>query len=95
MITRELTIDDFAPRRGAAFRLDMPNMPVELVLAEIQELPASGRKGGSFRLEFRGPLQPALPQGTYVFPIGDDRSPIFIVPIGLAEGAMRYEAIFY
>jgi hypothetical protein len=95
MMTRELTIGDFASRRGHAFKLEVPGSQLQLTLAHVQELPPSGREGGAFRLEFHGPLQPLLPQGIYSFPIGAEQSGIFIVPIGATGDAMRYEAIFY
>ena len=92
---RELTIDDFARHRGKPFRVDLQGRPVELKLMHVQELPPSGRAAGSFRLEFHGPLQPFLPQGIYPFQLGQERPGIFIVPLGSAGEAMRYEAIFY
>ena len=92
---RELTIDDFKRHRGKPFKVDANGGLVELVLKHVQELPGSGRAAGSFRLEFHGPLQSFLPQGTYPFHLGSERAGIFIVPIGPAEQAMRYEAIFF
>jgi hypothetical protein len=94
-MTRELTMSDFQPRRGEAFDVKGPEGAIKLVLAQAQELPPSGRQGGAFRLEFHGPLQPALMQGTYPFQVGGGWTNIFIVPIGLLPQAMRYEAIFY
>jgi len=93
--TRQLTVGDFRTRRGDAFEVGAPGATVGLVLAQVQELPVSGREGGSFRLEFHGPLKPMLGQGIYPFLLGGDRVDIFLVPIGLTPQAMRYEAIFY
>jgi uncharacterized protein DUF6916 len=92
---RELTFSDFRTRRGDTFDVRGPAGVVKLVLAQVQELPGSGRQGGSFRLEFQGPLTPALGQGTFPFMIGRDWANIFIVPVGILPQAMRYEAIFY
>jgi len=92
---RELTIGDFRPRRGDAFTVKAGGGTTPLVLVQVQELPPSGRQGGAFRLEFHGPLQPALGQGMYPFLVGDSWVDIFIVPLGLLPQAMRYEAIFY
>ena len=91
---RELTVDDFARHRGKPFQVDVQNGTVDLKLMHVQELPASGRTGGAFRLEFHGPLQSFLPQGTYPFHLGRERAGIFIVPIGPAGDVMRYEALF-
>ena len=92
---RELTIGDFAPRKGRALKVNAGGHVLELVLAEVQELPASGRNGGSFRLEFHGPPQPILPQAIYRFDLGGEGGDIFIVPVGQTPQAMRYEAIFF
>jgi hypothetical protein len=92
---RELTIDDFRRYRGKEMMVEANGGRLQLRLAQVNELPASGRQGGSFRLEFHGPLQPILTQGTYAFHVGSERNGIFIVPLGLGTGGMRYEAIFY
>ena len=90
-----LTFADFAPRLGKPFKVQAANGVIQLVLDQAQELPQSMRDGGAFRLEFLGPGQPSLAQGTYRFLVGDRPHEIFIVPIGLAGGKLRYEAIFY
>ena len=92
---RELTTDDFRKLRGQAIKIDTTIGAIDLKLMHVQDLPASGRAGGSFRLEFHGPLQPFLPQGTYVFHLGRERPGIFMVPLGPTGDAIRYEAIFY
>lgn len=91
---RDLTIDDFARHRGKPMTVDGHSGAVQLKLMHVQELPPSGRAAGAFRLEFHGPLQPFLPQGVYPFHLGRERPGIFIVPIGPAGDAMRYEALF-
>ena len=95
MAGRILTLDDFAPHRGKPFSVQALNGAIQLVLAEAQELPGSMRNGGAFRLEFHGPPQPNLGQGTYNFLVGGQPSPIFIVPIGRDAEKWRYEAIFF
>jgi hypothetical protein len=95
MSVRNLTCSDFTPNRGKAIAVQALNGTVQLVLAEVQELPGSARDGGGFRLEFTGPLQPPLGQGTYRFMVGGEPADIFIVPIGVTADAMRYEAIFF
>jgi hypothetical protein len=92
---RVLTITDFAPRKGSAFKVKAGGHVLELKLAEVQELPSSGREGGAFRLEFHGPPQPMLPQSIYRFDLGGEGSDIFIVPVGQTPQAIRYEAIFF
>lgn len=91
----ELTLADFAPCVGEPFEIDADGAPFVLTLREASSLPPSPRPGGSFRLEFEGPLQPILQQSIYAFPVGDERHDIFIVPVGPKEGGMRYEAVFF
>ena len=95
MTPRVLTLADFAPHRGRPFAVEAPSGPISLVLAEVQELPASVREGGSFRLEFEGPHLPPLGQGTYRFLVDGRPTEIFIVPISQNPSGIRYEAIFF
>ena len=92
--TRVMTMADFTPRLGTAFEVATQGGSLMLKLQAAQELPSMGRSGGSFRLEFIGPMQPGLPQGTYPFRFGDEAIGIFIVPIGQDPRGTRYEAIF-
>jgi len=95
MPTRPLTYTDFDKRRGKPFSVHAGGGVVQLVLAEVQDLPGSKREGGAFRLEFHGPPQPLLGQGTFRFLVGGEPFDIFIVPVGSAPQHMRYEAIFF
>ena len=90
-----LTLDDFAGRVGESVEVETEAGPVSLALAEAGALAPSGREGGSFRLEFEGPLQPELEQSIYRFRMDRGPTDIFLVPIARTESAMRYEAIFF
>ena len=90
-----LTLEDFAGGVGRPLSVQTDSAPVALTLAEATPLPASPREGGSFRLEFEGPLQPELGQGIYRFDLERGPTDIFIVPIARTDSAMRYEAIFF
>ena len=92
---RACTWDDFADAAGAAYAVTVGEGAVELTLAHAAEAPSAGRAGGSFRLEFRGPPAPVLPQAIYPFQRGDEVMEIFIVPISNDGESTRYEAIFY
>ena len=92
---RPLTLADFTPRLGKPMPVKAANGGLQLSLVEAQPLPPSPRVGGTFRLEFHGPLQPMLGQGTYRFLVGSEPHDIFIVPIGPIGDKMRYEAVFY
>lgn len=91
---RILTMADFTPRLGTGFEIAANGGTLTLKLQSAQELPSLGRTGGSFRLEFIGPMQPVLPQAIYPFRFGDDAFGIFIVPIGQDPRGTRYEAVF-
>ncbi len=90
-----LTLADFSESVGADFSVEAGGSRYALKLEEAQELPASGRSGGSFRLQFRGPSEPILPQAIYSFRRGESCHEIFIVPIGQEAEGVRYEAVFF
>ena len=93
---RDLTWDDFRDAVGSTYRVETAEGPVTLGLDVAREIADSHRVGGGFRLEFLGPAAPVLPQAIYRF-TSDSAEPfeIFIVPVGVEPGAVRYEAIFY
>ena len=92
---RQVRIGDFEHRIGKTFTVHAAGQNVPLVLRACQALPGSKRDGGAFRLEFAGPLNPALGQGVFPFRIDHDQYGIFIVPIGQSERSTRYEAIYF
>ena len=94
-LSREMTLADFSGRIGKMFNVHVAGQVVPLRLEALQELPGSKRPGGSFRLEFIGPLNPQLGQGVFPFLIDTDQYAIFIVPLGRGQLGVRYEAIFY
>lgn len=89
----ELTMAHFAVGERWEMTAGEQSWPVELI--EASPLAESGRRGGSFRLEFRGPFEPVLPQGTYSFRKGEDAHDIFVCPIGREAAGTRYEAVFF
>jgi hypothetical protein len=92
---RTLALDDFSGATGEAFAVDAGEGSFELTLEAAEPLRPSGREGGSFRLEFRGPREPVLPQAIYPFRRDDETFDIFIVPIAQDAAGTRYEAIFF
>ena len=93
---RALAWDDFAGAEGTAYEVTGEGQPdVEMTLEKAVELPSAGRAAGSFRLEFRGPFEPLLPQAIYQFRSGEDCHDIFVVPIGRDDKGTLYEAVFY
>jgi hypothetical protein len=87
-------LEDFSVGDSYDVDHDGAVQPLELIKAEV--LPGSSREGGAFRLEFRGPFEPILPQATHALRgEGGDARDIFIVPIGREPEGTRYEAVFY
>jgi hypothetical protein len=98
-VLETLTLESFTPHVGGAFRLSTSDgTTLTLTLDEARSLASPGtraegdrRKREPFRLVFRGPSLPILPQRIYAIEHADlGRLEIFIVPIG----AGQYEAIF-
>ncbi|HEX8216823.1 MAG TPA: hypothetical protein VF577_05095 [Allosphingosinicella sp.] len=90
-----LTLDDFAPALGERFEMVVGDSVHPAELIEASPLNDSGREGGSFRLEFRGPPAPAFQQGTFTFRRNGEEHDIFVVAIGRSEAGTRYEAVFF
>jgi hypothetical protein len=89
-----LTFDDFDGRIGTIYVVTAEDASFPLRLEEAQPLPDSGREGGAFRLVFRGPSDPILPQAIYPFRQDADTREIFVVPIAQGPDGTAYEAIF-
>jgi hypothetical protein len=90
-----LTVDSFVPHVGSPFQIELS--PGQMMIVELSDAqligPSSARS--PFRLLFRGPRHPILPQRIYrlqhavMGPLD-----LFFVPLGPEGGRMRYEAIF-
>lgn len=90
-----LTVDDFSSRLGEEFEVAAAEGGTVLLRLLVAEpLGAAMREGGGFRLEWLGPREPILPQGSRLMRAGTAEFEIFIVPIGRAEDGTTYEAIF-
>lgn len=85
-----------SPPQGAAGHA-APTGPVELELAEANDLPTKGEGPckAPFSLVFRGSHDAPLPQGTY--PLENQALgtlEVFLVPLGPDGHGLRYQAIF-
>jgi hypothetical protein len=96
-----LTYDDFAGRVGESFEVAVGDEALPLELIEATVSPEAGGRGPGgeerqqFSLLFRGPLDAALPQGSYrLRQSGADALELFLVPLGPDGFGMRYEAAF-
>ena len=92
---KALSLDDFAPGIGEPYEMEVNGTAYPAELIEASALNDSGREGGSFRLEFRGPVDPAFQQGTFTFRRDGAAHDIFVVAIGRDQSGTRYEAVFF
>jgi hypothetical protein len=92
---RILKFEDFSTHLNQGYEVVVGGGSLQLRLDEAQPLPGSPREGGGFRLLFRGPFEPQIAQGIYVFRKNGNADQIFIVPIGRDQRGTQYEAIFY
>jgi hypothetical protein len=86
------TRSTFSPFLGHRFRLTVDTAR----RLEVELIEATGPpEGRPFSLVFRGPRDVRLEQRTYPFEHeGIGAFPLFIVPIGIDEQGLRYEAVF-
>jgi hypothetical protein len=89
-------LSDFINHLDESFEVSSDAIRATLKLIEATELkPLGAGLAVPFSLIFEGPRAPQLAQGTYEFAhpqVGT--MPIFIVPIGLTEHGVQYQAIF-
>lgn len=92
------TLETFAPLLGSDFEIDLrggPPIVLRLVAADPARPACEAGAREPFSIEFVGPSEPLLAQGTYPF---SERSlgafELFIVPIARDERGVRYEAVF-
>jgi hypothetical protein len=90
----DIKLADLEPLIGSDLDVEVAGDIVPLSLVAAVALPHGVRISGSFRLEFRGPYEPLLPQGTYRFRTDELTMDIFIVPLKHNEAGVEYEAIF-
>ena len=99
----KLNVGSFEPLIGQKFEVSAGDQTYVFELVEVEKLQTSGRRRRSAPAPAREPFsiffigEPLLPQATYPMKhaaFGDSPLPIFIVPLGPAEGGYEYEAVF-
>jgi hypothetical protein len=102
-VTRDwLTFGIFADRVGERFWVTLDDdRRVAVELADATESTEPGGRGPDgeerlqFSLEFRGPAETFMPQGTYPLTHAElGELTLFLVPLGPDADSMRYEAAF-
>lgn len=92
----ELTLEHFRDRIGDRFTATPQHgEPLDLELTEVEERAANPSASQGFSLVFRARGHEVLDQQT--FEIGHDdlgTHPIFLVPIGVNDDGVTYEAVF-
>jgi hypothetical protein len=91
---RELRLDEFAGREGESFEVAVGDRTIPLNLVKVRTLRDSGRQGGAFVLDWRGPYEPVLPQDIYTFRREGEEFRMFIVPVAQDRDGAQYEAVF-
>jgi len=90
------TAREFGEAKGATYIVTGGTLAegdrLELVLSEVR--PHREDEDRPFSVEFRGPLEPQLPQATYAFERDGVTSDIFIVPVERKDSGVVYEAVF-
>jgi hypothetical protein len=104
----ELTSEYFEQLTGRSFVITVGSETVELEVANVVMLPPARRrtlagkeiempaKRAPFSVYFRSKGERGLVQGTYAMqpPGGETPLNIFIVPLGIEDGGVTYEAVF-
>ena len=93
-MAEDYSIDDFMPADGETFEIDHDGERVPLLLDWVEPIKHSPRGEGGFRLEFRGPREPLLPQAIYALERDGKAYEMFIVPVAQDAQSATYEAIF-
>jgi hypothetical protein len=91
---KALRLDDFSGSVGQSYEVVVGDGTIELALEAADALPGSVREEGSFRLQWRGPVDPILPQAIYTLRREGEEVQLFIVPVGRDSSGTEYEAIF-
>lgn len=101
-MTETPNLSDFTSLVGTVFTIVFPDGTFELTLGAVEPHGARAPRPDvpelrtePFSLVFLGPPRPVLPQRMWDLshPVLGTQA-IFLVPIGPAEGRMRYEAVF-
>ena len=91
---RAYRLDEFTAREGESFDLVLGDRTFPVSLARVRTLPDTGREGGAFVLDWKGPYEPVLPQAIYTLRHGEEEFEMFIVPIAQTREGTKYEAVF-
>lgn len=96
----DFTLAHFDSLCGRVFTVSDGDGVVELELIEVSALsrPPKGTEPPPrpFALMFQGPAEPLVDQK--VIDLDHDETPlrgVFLLPVGLKRGAMRYQAVFH
>ena len=90
-----LALEGFRTAVGSTFELRPAMQPARALALRLTRLDERSAPEGyeQFSAQFRGPVEPLLPQGTYAIHHVDlGEFPLFIVPVGRDGDGVHYEA---
>jgi hypothetical protein len=92
----ELTLERFLPLVAQEFRLHAGDTELDALLVEARAVGQSlPDRRQAFSLIFTGPASPVLPQSIYrVEHASLGELDVFLVPIGLRDSRVEYQAVF-
>lgn len=90
----DLSLHDFSPWLDQECQVGEGAERLPMILLAAEPLADSPRAAGGFRLEFLGPVDPVLDQGTKRVTGPSATYDIVMVPIGRNAAGTRYEAVF-
>jgi hypothetical protein len=95
----DATLGFFRDRISQSFTVaagEASSLQLELLAAEpLRSGPSGVDPDRSFTLEFEGPTDAILSQGTFTVTHSDlDPAPIFLVPVLRTDNGVRYQAVF-
>lgn len=92
----ELTLESFLPLVAQQFRLHAGDAELNALLVEARAVGQSlPDRRQAFSLIFTGPASPVLPQSIYrVEHASLGELDVFLVPVGLRDSRVEYQAVF-
>jgi hypothetical protein len=90
---KDLTAGHFQPLVGSEIAID--NSDQSLIIEAVDLIKSPSPRGQPFSVTLRAPTGASGPQGIYYLVHPDlGVLPVFLVPLELKDGSLRFEAVF-
>lgn len=86
--------EDFTALVGESFVVAGTDPALALTLTAVRPIANAPRDGGGFALDWIGPGDPVIPQGTLALRHGGEEHVLFVVAVASGAEGAAYEAIF-